>query len=86
MHVVDVLSLAGVEYAIISQVNRLDPGCFAPMLCGIDARREATHGLLGEGTRYGHHHAADGPAASGARGAVRRGWGSGMIPFPAGRP
>jgi sugar transferase (PEP-CTERM/EpsH1 system associated) len=46
MHVVDVLSLAGMEYGVIKLVNRLDPDRVSSMICCLRFQREATRSLL----------------------------------------
>ncbi len=46
MHVVDRLGLAGMEYGVIKQVNRLDSRRFFPMICCLRWRAEATGSLL----------------------------------------
>ncbi|HKZ05053.1 MAG TPA: glycosyltransferase [Methylomirabilota bacterium] len=46
MHVVNVLSLAGMEHGVIKQVNRLDPARFAPSVCCLAFQREETRGVL----------------------------------------
>jgi sugar transferase (PEP-CTERM/EpsH1 system associated) len=46
MHVVNVLSLAGMEYGVIKLVNRLDPVRFAPKICCLAFQREVTKPVL----------------------------------------
>ena len=46
MHVINVLSLAGMEYGVIKQVNRLDPDRFAASICCLDYQRDSTRALL----------------------------------------
>jgi sugar transferase (PEP-CTERM/EpsH1 system associated) len=46
MHVVNALSLAGMEHGVIKQVNRLDPTRFAPSICCLAFRREETLSVL----------------------------------------
>jgi sugar transferase (PEP-CTERM/EpsH1 system associated) len=46
MHVVNVLSLSGMEHGVIKQVNRLDAGRFAPSICCLAFQRDETRGLL----------------------------------------
>jgi sugar transferase (PEP-CTERM/EpsH1 system associated) len=48
MHVVDVLALAGMEYGIIKQVNRLPSGKFVPMICCLRHQLEDVKPLLSE--------------------------------------
>lgn len=46
MHIVDILAVAGMEYGVIKQVNRLDPRVFSPSICCLRSRMEATRSLL----------------------------------------
>jgi sugar transferase (PEP-CTERM/EpsH1 system associated) len=46
MHVVNVLSLSGMEHGVIKQVNRLDPARFAPSICCLAFQREETLPVL----------------------------------------
>ena len=46
MHVVNVLSLSGMEHGVIKQVNRLDPARFAPSICCLAFQRDETHAVL----------------------------------------
>ena len=46
LHVVEYLGLAGMEYGVIKQVNRLDPSAFSPMICCLRFQVEATHSLI----------------------------------------
>jgi len=48
LHVVENLSLAGLEYGVIKQVTRLDPVIFSPMICCLRFRFEETRSLLGD--------------------------------------
>jgi sugar transferase (PEP-CTERM/EpsH1 system associated) len=46
MHVVNMLSLAGMEHGVIKQVNRLDPTRFAPTICCLGFQREESRSVL----------------------------------------
>ena len=46
LHVVEYLGLAGMEYGVIKQVNRLDPNIFSPMICCLRHQVEATVPLI----------------------------------------
>ena len=46
MHVVGVLALAGLEYGVIKQVNRLDAGRFSPSICCLYDQVEETRAVL----------------------------------------
>ena len=46
LHVLEYLGLAGMEYGVIKQVNRLDPGSFSPMICCLRFQLESTHSLI----------------------------------------
>ena len=46
LHVLEYLGLAGMEYGVIKQVNRLDPGAFSPMICCLRFQLETTHTLI----------------------------------------
>src|SRR5262245_49462963 len=46
MHVVNVLSLSGMEHGVIKQVNRLDPMRFAPSICCLGFQRAETRSVL----------------------------------------
>ena len=46
LHVVEYLGLAGMEYGVIKQVNRLDPSAFSPMICCLRFQLETTHSLI----------------------------------------
>ncbi len=46
MHVVNMLSLSGMEHGVIKQVNRLDPARFAPSICCLGFQREETLPVL----------------------------------------
>ena len=46
MHVVNVLSLSGMEHGVIKQVNRLDPARFAPSICCLAFQRDETRAML----------------------------------------
>lgn len=48
LHVLDVLSLSGMEYGVIKLVNRLDSTRFTPMVCCLRFQREVTNSLLRE--------------------------------------
>ena len=46
LHVLDVLSLSGMEYGVIKLVNRLDSTRFTPMVCCLRFQRKVTIPLL----------------------------------------
>ena len=46
LHVVEYLGLAGMEFGVIKQVNRLDPSIFSPMICCLRYQLETTHSLI----------------------------------------
>ena len=46
LHVVENLGLAGLEYGIIKQVNRLDPVIFSPMICCLRFQMNETRALI----------------------------------------
>ena len=46
LHVVEYLGLAGMEYGVIKQVNRLDPNKFSPMICCLRFQLESTRSLI----------------------------------------
>ena len=46
MHVVGVLALAGLEYGVIKQVNRLQPERFAPSICCLYSQAEEARQVL----------------------------------------
>jgi sugar transferase (PEP-CTERM/EpsH1 system associated) len=46
MHVVNVLSLSGMEHGVIKQVNRLDAARFAPSICCLAFQRDETRAVL----------------------------------------
>jgi glycosyltransferase involved in cell wall biosynthesis len=46
LHVIDLLTVAGMEYGVIKLLNRLDPARYAPMICCLSHQVEATRELL----------------------------------------
>jgi sugar transferase (PEP-CTERM/EpsH1 system associated) len=46
MHIVDMLAVAGMEYGVIKQVNRLDSDVFSPSICCLRTQNAATRPLL----------------------------------------